>query len=99
MLISSHADVNLLWAGVTAWCVQLCGGLLLVLLQPVPAPKGKKQVNWLVLLCRGVLACVAVAGAVAISTLNPIVAGIASTFPALFLTTMARVCLFWCGCV
>lgn len=59
-------------------------GFLLVLLQPLPAPKGKKAVNWFVLLFRGALAFAAVACAVTLGALNPIVAGISSTFPGNF---------------
>ncbi len=58
-------------------------------LQPWPAPKGLRHVGPLTLLARGALAALAVGGAVLIaSTGHPLLAGLASVFPAIFTTTM-----------
>lgn len=60
----------------------------------VPAPAGRRPVRPIVLVARGVLAAVAVGLAVAIVRVaGPFVAGLASVFPAIFLTTM--VALWW----
>jgi len=55
-----------------------------------PAPKGNRRVGWQTLLMRGVLAGCAIGTAVALSHLGAL-AGIASVFPAIFLTTMVSV--------
>lgn len=63
-------------------------------LTPLEAPKGREPVGWLALLVRGALAAVAIGVSVQIAALgSPAVAGIASIFPAIFLTTM--VSLWW----
>lgn len=60
----------------------------------VPAPGGTRSVGWVALVSRGVLAAVAVGVAILLSALgSPVIAGIASVFPAIFLTTM--VSLWW----
>jgi hypothetical protein len=54
-----------------------------------PAPPGTRTVGPAVLVGRGVLAAAAIGLAVALATVaGPVVAGIMSTFPAIFLTTM-----------
>ncbi|MEC7946371.1 MAG: hypothetical protein VX265_02320 [Myxococcota bacterium] len=54
-----------------------------------PAPRGRRPVGPLTLLARGVLAAIAIGTAVAIAGLGgALAAGLASTFPAIFLTTM-----------
>jgi hypothetical protein len=54
-----------------------------------PAPPGTRSVGPIVLMGRGVLAAVAIGTAVALSTVaGPVIAGIVSIFPAIFLTTM-----------
>jgi hypothetical protein len=59
-----------------------------------PAPPGTRSVGPAVLVGRGVLAAVAIGGAVALSTVaGPVIAGIMSTFPAIFLTTMVALWL------
>lgn len=56
---------------------------------PPPAPKGKRRVSPLALLSRGSLAALAIGVAVVIAGLgSPLLAGMASVFPAIFLTTM-----------
>lgn len=58
-------------------------------LRPWPAPKGSRRVGPLTLLARGALAALAVGGSVLIaSTGQPLLAGLASVFPAIFTTTM-----------
>lgn len=53
-----------------------------------PAPKGGNKVSWAVLLTRGVCTAVSITIAVLLSKLSDVAAGLASTFPAIFLTTM-----------
>jgi hypothetical protein len=76
------------------------GGISLVLfgivacLRNPPAPKGTRKISWLVLMSRGVLAGLAIGFAVWLSSLgSPILAGMASIFPAIFMTTMVSVWL------
>lgn len=59
-----------------------------------PAPRGHNRVGVLTLLARGILAGAAIAGAVWLSSVGgALAAGIASVFPAIFITTM--VSLWW----
>ena len=59
-----------------------------------PSPKGKRPVSLFALLSRGLLAASAVAVAILIASSGfEVAAGIASVFPAIFLTTM--VSLWW----
>ncbi len=54
-----------------------------------PAPKGSRRVSPLTLLMRGVLAATAIGVAIALAhIIGPVAAGVASVFPAIFLTTM-----------
>lgn len=56
---------------------------------PLPAPKGTRRVPLAVLLSRGVLAAIAIAVAITVSRQGqPLIAGVATVFPAIFLTTM-----------
>jgi hypothetical protein len=56
---------------------------------PKAAPKGKNSVTNKVLLMRGLAAATAIGLAVQLSSMGqPIIAGLASVFPAIFLTTM-----------
>ena len=55
-----------------------------------PAPKGTKKVGWGTLAMRGVLAGTAIGISIAMSSLGAL-AGIASVFPAIFLTTMVSI--------
>jgi len=62
--------------------------------RPVPAPTGRRRVGPVALLGRGVLA----AGAIGLSVLvaasgHPLLAGVASVFPAIFLTSMVSLWL------
>ena len=54
-----------------------------------PAPRGKNRVGPLMLACRGIAAATAIGLAVWLSQLgSPLLAGMASVFPAIFLTSM-----------
>ena len=78
-------------AGCTFFLVQLFFGVWACQRNP-PAPKGANRVGWVVLCARGVLAATAIGISVWISALgNPLLAGMASVFPAIFLTTMVSV--------
>ncbi len=69
--------------------VAIVGVGIAACLRPLPAPKGGRHVGPLTLLGRGLLAAAAIGAAVAIaSTGNDLLAGMASVFPAIFLTTM-----------
>jgi len=68
---------------------QLVTGILACRSNP-PAPAGSRRVGPLVLALRGLLAATAIGVSVWIASLGvPILAGMASVFPAIFLTTMA----------
>lgn len=81
--------------GLSGLVLGIIGFLLLVLLgvgftwNATPAPKGKNKPNALVLAGRGLMASVAIGLAVIFSSMGmPLVSGLASVFPAIFLTTM-----------
>jgi hypothetical protein len=59
-----------------------------------PSPSKTRQVSLLALLSRGLFAGTAIAIAVLLSKHNPLIAGLASVFPAIFLTTMVSL---WLG--
>ena len=62
--------------------------------RPQPTPKGTNRVSTLVLVARGVMAATAIGIAVAFSGLGfPTLAGLASVFPAIFLTSMVALWL------
>ena len=62
--------------------------------RPQPTPKGTNRVSTLVLVARGVMAATAIGIAVGLSGLGfPILAGLASVFPAIFLTSMVALWL------
>ncbi len=82
-----------LLVGLTAMLAHLLLGLYTTL-HPFPAPRGEQPVSALAILARGTLAGLAIAIAVAFARSGmPLVAGVASVFPAIFLTTM--VALWW----
>jgi hypothetical protein len=75
--------------GVVFFTAQLTVGLLACRSNP-PAPTGTRRVGPIVLALRGLLAAAAIGTSVWIAGLGiPILAGMASVFPAIFLTTMA----------
>ena len=62
--------------------------------RPQPTPKGKNAVSKLVLLARGSMAALAIGVAVWMAGLGfPLLAGLASVFPAIFLTSMVALWL------
>lgn len=77
------------------------GGLCLLIItavvfnrRPQPTPKGTNKVSTLVLLARGTMAATAIGIAVGLSGLGfPTLAGLASVFPAIFLTSMVALWL------
>lgn len=67
---------------------------ILACLRPLPAPRGARPVGLLTLLARGSLAAVAIALSIALSAWgSPLLAGVATVFPAIFLTTMVSLWL------
>ena len=82
-------------AGLTEITIGLSGLVLLAILgvsftwKANPAPKGKNKPTLLVLASRGFMAAFAIGVAVLLSSLGyPLLSGLASVFPAIFLTTM-----------
>lgn len=72
----------------------LVGAGALACLRNPPSPKGRNRVGLATLAARGVLAGVAIAVAVLFARYGgPVAAGLASTFPAIFLTTMVSLWL------
>jgi hypothetical protein len=61
---------------------------LIASLKPLEAPKGSKSVGWKMMLARGCAAGTAITICVGLSSVNGIIAGMASTFPAIFSTIM-----------
>ena len=86
--------------GLSQWTVATLGTVLLIGLavwsnrEGIPAPKGSRGVSLGVLIARGLAAAIAIAIAVYLSGLGyPLLAGIASVFPAIFLTSMVALWL------
>lgn len=79
--------------GVTSFGLAVGLGLWATASAP-PAPKGTRPVSIFMLFSRGLLAALAIGFAVFLSGLGiPVLAGMASVFPAIFLTTMLSVWL------
>lgn len=90
MIIQSFQD-HIWWIGWSAFLIQITLGIIVCMGNP-PAPKGKNNVGLQTLLLRGVLAGIAIGVSIIIAKSgHPILAGIASVFPAIFLTTMISV--------
>lgn len=79
--------VDPLAAGTLLMGVSIIAGLLACLRAP-PAPAGARSVGPLTLVLRGLFAGAAIAFAVWLARLGPTAAGMASVFPAIFMTTM-----------
>lgn len=80
--------------GSWAWAALTClvGFGVAATLRRVGAPRGAEPISASVLLCRGIFAAGAIAGSVAMASVgHPLLAALASTFPAIFLTTMVSV--------
>ena len=87
------AGAPLILAGVGTAGTMIVVGVLACLDRP-PAPGGSRPVGLVTLLARGVLAAAAIGAAVAIAALGgDLAAGVASVFPAIFLTTMVSLWL------
>lgn len=82
------AAVPPLAAGAALMGLSVVAGVLACLRAP-PAPAGSRSVGPVTLVLRGILAGLAIAVAVWLARLGPTIAGMASVFPAIFLTTMA----------
>jgi hypothetical protein len=87
------SDEQVFWFGILGQIVLLGFGIW-ACKDGIPAPKGKRAVSILVLLSRGLLSGLAIGFSAWISGLGyPILAGMASVFPAMFLTTMVSIWL------
>ena len=82
--------------GISPWTLGGSGLLVglvvggLAVMGQTPAPRGRNPVPWTALLVRGGLAACAIAVSVGLAQSGvPVLAGTASVFPAIFLTTMA----------
>jgi hypothetical protein len=85
--------LSVLAVGVSCFGIQVIFGTWACMKNP-PAPKGAKPVAPMVLVARGLLAAAAIGVSVWLAELGiPLVAGVASVFPAIFLTTMLAVWL------
>lgn len=81
-------EVDVLWVGVVAQAVLIVFGLWASRAH-VPAPSGSRPVGPLMLMSRGLLAAAAIGFSTWLAALgSPLLAGVASVFPAIFLTTM-----------
>lgn len=78
-----------LWLSGIVICIQIGLGYWACMNNP-PAPKGGKKVGWGTLAMRGVLAGCAIGISILLSSFGAL-AGIASVFPAIFLTTMVSI--------
>ncbi len=86
-------DDQVLMVGIVGQVLLLSFGIW-ACLDGVPTPKGKRPVSIFVLLSRGLLAGFAVGLSAWIAGLGyPVLAGMASVFPAIFLTTMVSIWL------
>lgn len=88
-----QSGVPHLAVGITALAVLVVAGIAACRGMP-PAPKGTRPVGWKALLGRGLLAAVAISVSVLITRSGaPLLGGVASVFPAIFLTTMVSLWL------
>lgn len=85
--------VSVAWLGAVAALGLMLAGLAMCRDLP-PAPRGTRRVGPLTLLMRGVLAATAIGTALALAHfVGPVAAGVASVFPAIFVTTMVSLWL------
>jgi hypothetical protein len=88
LLDGLRLDGSLAWLGLTTTGLMIAVGVAACLDRP-PAPGGTRPVGPLTLAARGTLAAAAIAAAVSLAAVGgALAAGIASVFPAIFLTTM-----------
>lgn len=82
-----------IWLG-GACTIGMIGAGVAACWTPRPAPRGRNPVTPLVLALRGLLAASAIGASVVLAGIgSPLVAGMASVFPAIFLTTMVSLWL------
>lgn len=82
------AGVPTLWLGLATLIGLVIAGVAATL-TPRPAPKGRKRVTAGTLVARGLLAGLAVGAAIVLKDVGgPVAGGVASVFPAIFLTAM-----------
>jgi hypothetical protein len=79
--------------GVVLFVALVAFGVAISVWKHVPAPPGTHKPHWFVYVLRGILAGVAVGSAILVSRISDFVAGLASTFPAIFLTSMVSLWL------
>ncbi|MFK7927945.1 MAG: hypothetical protein AB8H79_07135 [Myxococcota bacterium] len=83
-----HMGIATLWLGLGTLIVLAIAGLAATRTAR-PAPAGKRRVRWPTLLMRGALAGGAIAAAIVLKDVGgPVASGVASVFPAIFLTAM-----------
>jgi hypothetical protein len=93
MFIGTQTNIHPMILGFTALALHIILGIYTTW-HFTPSPKGTRNVTFFALVSRGVLAAVAVGVSVLIASSGfEVAAGIASVFPAIFLTTM--VSLWW----
>lgn len=82
-----------MWLGLGATIAMVVSGLLACRKNP-PGPRGERKVGAAVHLSRGLLAALAIAASVALAAVvGPVASGVASIFPAIFMTTMVALTL------
>ena len=80
------------WIAISGWIIHLVLGLA-VNYNSTPTPKSSSKQSWKNNILRGLAAFVAIFGAVLLSSIDPVVGGVVSTFPAIFGTAMVSVWL------
>eukprot|EP00162_Nutomonas_longa_P011947 comp20828_c0_seq1/m.43120 comp20828_c0_seq1/g.43120 ORF comp20828_c0_seq1/g.43120 comp20828_c0_seq1/m.43120 type:complete len:354 (+) comp20828_c0_seq1:216-1277(+) len=96
LVLSATVVASLLKLGhgsrmITGWVcmgINFAAGVYLAFFHPLPAPAGSRPVPRIVLFFRSLLAGAAIFLSVILSRINATAAGIMSTFPAIFMTTM-----------
>ena len=86
--LNQFTNAIVLAVGITTTALTLVFGIVFACVRPIPAPGGRVQVSLATYVARGSLATLSVTIAVLLSHASFIAAGMASTFPAIFLTTM-----------
>jgi len=76
------------WIGIGCFILHILLGLFITFLTPTQAPPGSNKVKVWQLILRGLLASIAIFTAIMLTLVDDIAAGIATTFPAIFCTTM-----------
>lgn len=87
-----NRTLKMQYLGLFCAALQLLGGLKFCL-QPINPQRGTKKVPLVMLLSRGLMAGISVTSSVLISSVNGVLAGLATTFPSIFMTIMVSVWL------